>query len=368
MYDNAVDQIKGLKTAKDAVELPFHLAKVTSLSSGRAYVQFYGDSSPSTKLYPYLEGYKPTVGDDVLMLRQGSTYIIAGKVSKDNITNNYYLLKSDADGLYLTQAAADLLYDPIGSAEIIYQLRRAKNSWFFAIDSNGRLYGNNQNGQNVQFVTIGDSSNPMANIYSDGFILNHGGSLTRASNSSSSAIGSSSYPFSSGYFSTLGGNASDTSIQTLNVKDTTVFGNIIPNTNNSSNIGSSSSKQFNNVYAKQFYQNGTAISTSDRRKKKTIKDITKKYVDLFRKLRPRTFLFKDGESGRTHTGFIAQEVEEAAIECKIGSKELAFLCIDEDGGYGLRYEELIAIQTKVIQDLLDRVEALEDKVNGGGAK
>ena len=83
IYDNAVDQAKGMRQQP---VLPFRLAKVSSLSNGRAYVQFYGESSASTKLYPYLEGYKPTVGDDVLMIQQGSTFIIAGKVSKDDIT------------------------------------------------------------------------------------------------------------------------------------------------------------------------------------------------------------------------------------------------------------------------------------------
>lgn len=366
MYDNAVDQIKGLKTPKNDAELPLHLAKVTSLSNGRAYVKFYGEGSPSSKLYPYIEGYKPAVGDDVLMFRQGSTYIIAGKISKNNIIDNYHLRKSDADELYLTQEEADELYDPLGATDIVYVLRRKKDSWYFAIDNNGRLYGNNQDSNNVVFVSIGDASNPMEKIFTKELALTNGGNMIPYQNNSSD-IGSTTRLFKAGYFNKLGDPASQTAVQTLNVKDSNVYGNILPATNNSSNIGSSSSKQFNNVYAKQFYQNGTAISTSDRRKKKSIKDITKKYVDFFRKLRPRTFLFKKGESGRTHCGFIAQEVEEAASECGIDSKELAFLCIDKDGGYGLRYEELIAIQTKIIQDLLSRVEALEDRVNGGKA-
>ena len=333
MYDNAVDQIKGLKDARNNAELPFHLAKVTSLSDGRAYVQFYGDSSPSSKLYPYLEGYKPKVNDNVLMLRQGLTYIIAGKVSKDNIADNYYLLKSVADALYLTQAAADERYQPKGE---VYQRKIQNNSYWFGFnsDTSKSLYGYHLTSASPDPIELGTTSNKIGAVYA----------------------------------TTIGGTSSSNSVQTFNVKDSNVYGNILPATNNSSNIGSSSSKQFNNVYAKQFYQNGTAISTSDKRKKKSIKDIAKKYVDFFRKLRPRTFLFKDGESGRTHTGFIAQEVEEAATECGIDSKELAFLCIDKDGGYGLRYEELIAIQTKVIQDLLERVEALEDKANEGGAK
>lgn len=363
MYDNAVDQVKGMKMASAAAELPFHLAKVTSLSNGRAYVQFYGESTPSSKLYPYLEGYKPKVNDDVLMLRQGSTYIIAGKVSKDNIENNYYLLKSAADLLYLTEAAADEKYALKTDTENIYILRRQANSWYFAIDNNGRLYGNNQNSSNVQFVSIGDASNPMKHVYTQGLTLTNGGDLL-PTQANGSTIGDASHLFAGGYFTTLGDNSLSYSIQNLNARNVKCFGNVVPYQNNTINIGTSSSNQFNNVYAKQFYQNGTAISTSDKRKKKSIKDLAKQYIEFFKNLRPRTFKFKDGESDRIHTGFIAQEVEEAAGAAGIDNKNLAFLCIDKDGSYGLRYEELIAVQTAVIQDLLKRVEVLEIKVNG----
>lgn len=326
IYDNAVDQAKGMKQQP---VLPFRLAKVTSIDNGRAYVQFYGESSASTKLYPYLAGYKPKVGDDVLMIQQGSTFIIAGKVSKDNIVDNYYLMKSAADALYLTEAAADAKYQPKGD---VYQRKIQNNSYWFGFnsDTSKSLYGYHLTSTSPDPIELGTTSNKIGAVYA----------------------------------TTIGGTSSNNSIQTFNVKDTNVYGNIIPNTTNSSNIGSSSSKQFNNVYAKQFYQNGTAISTSDKRKKKSIKDLAKQYIEFFKNLRPRTFKFKDGESDRTHTGFIAQEVEEAAGAAGIDNKDLAFLCIDKDGSYGLRYEELIAVQTAVIQDLLKRVEVLEIKVNG----
>lgn len=325
IYDNAVEQAKGMRQQP---VLPFRLAKVTSIDNGRAYVQFYGESSASTKLYPYLAGYKPTVGDDVLMIQQGSTFIIAGKVSKDNIVDNYYLLKSAADALYLTEAAADAKYQPKGDT---YQRQIRNDSYWFGFNSgtSKSLYGYHLTSTSPDPIELGTPSNKIGAVYA----------------------------------TTIGGTSSNNSIQTFNVKDTNVYGNTVPATTNSSNIGSSS-KQFNNVYAKQFYQNGTAISTSDKRKKKSIKDLAKQYIEFFKNLRPRTFKFKGGESDRTHTGFIAQEVEEAAGAAGIDNKDLAFLCIDKDGSYGLRYEELIAVQTAVIQDLLKRVEVLEIKVNG----
>ena len=324
IYESAIDQVKGLKGENAVV---FRLAEVSSLSNGRAYVQFYGESAASTKLYPYIEGYKPTVGDKVLMIAQGDTFIIAGKISKDNVTNNYYLTKGDADSTFLTEAQADARYAPI-SGEDVHTIKNGNSYFGYASTSQ--------------------------TAYVIGFANSSGTHLDLGQNSANNRFGY-------GYFDGLGGDSSAKAIGQLNVKDITIYGTSVSvNTNNSVNVGTSS-KQLNNVYAKQFYQNGTAISTSDKRKKTGIKGITKKYIDFFRKLRPVLFRFKDGESGRLHSGFIAQEVEQAAEEAGIESKDLAFLCIDEEGNYGLRYEELIALQTQIIQDLLVRVEILEGR-------
>ena len=353
LYDNAVDQVKGMRQPDLVV---FRLAEVSSLSNGRAYVQFYGESSASTKLYPYIEGYKPTVGDKVLMIAQGDTFIIAGKISKDNITDNYYLTKGAADSTYLTEAQADEKYEPIGGAD---PYRLVKGNYHFWLTSDGCLKGNQQVSP-YKAVTLGESGTlPFGQVFTEGITLGSGGKILAYSNNSE--LGSTSKLFKYGYFDTLGDPAIGTCIQQLNARNMTIYGtSIAVNNTNSVNVGTSS-KQLNNVYAKQFYQNGTAISTSDKRKKTGIKGITKKYVEFFRKLRPVLFRFKDGESGRLHSGFIAQEVEQAAGEAGIESKDLAFLCIDQDGNYGLRYEELIALQTQIIQDLLVRVEILEGR-------
>lgn len=475
IYDNAVEQARNSKQ-KDIVV--FRLAKVTSLTSGgRAYVQFYGESSPSNKLYPYIDGYRPVVGDTVLLFAQGSTFIIGGKVTKDNLGPVVqYLTKAEADALYLTQTTADGLYAPVDIKNKIYSLNRySGQTWVWAmwLDTDGCLIGLKQTSP-YSHVTLGKSSNHFAAAYVDtigsdnydhavvnlyvraiknygdmvpsatntrsigsssllykaGFftalggdadassiqnlyvknVKNYGDMLPSATNTRS--IGSTSLKYKVGYFMSLGGESDANAIQTLNVKATNHYGETLPastdtyslgssskrfkdvygqnlraqylyfnnNTNvrlefsasastpviypyltNKINIGSSS-YQFNSCYAKQYYQNGTAISTSDRRKKTNIRDIAKKYLDFFKRLKPRSFRFKDGESGRTHTGFIAQEVEEAAAESSINNKDLAFLCIDENGDYGLRYDELIAIQTQVIQNLMERVERLENIV------
>lgn len=486
IYNNAVDQIKGMKPI---INIGFRLAKVSSLSNGRAYVKFYGETTASSKLYPYIEGYKPVVGDDVLLAEQGSTFIIIGKISKTNIVDNYNLTKTVADGIYLTisaaastyltEAVADNKYQPKGTGSDKIQ----NNSYYFGFSSssgntlvanttgsgtspcnlgstsypfnNGYFttLGNAASASAVQTLNVknvnlygdivpdtnnsralGSSSKKFSNVYTEALNIStviatkwqpsssysYGINATSGSSSgtftpSSSGnvhLGTASAKFGDGYFTTLGGASASNAIQTLNVKDTNIYGSTLPGSTTTYDLGSSSKRfkniygqylradylyfgtnanvnlhfdasastpviypyttnkinigsssyQFNSCYAKQYYQNGTAISTSDKRKKTNIKDIAKKYIDFFKRLKPRSFRFKDGESGRTHTGFIAQEVEEAAAESGINNKDLAFICIDEEGNYGLRYEELIAIQTQVIQDLMARVERLENIV------
>ena len=113
------------------------------------------------------------------------------------------------------------------------------------------------------------------------------------------------------------------------------------------------------VYA----QTGT-ISTSDREKKTEISYALERYDALFEKLRPASFRVKDGTSGRTHTGLIAQDVEQALRECGLTGQDLAaFVKSPRTGGgadYGLRYEELIALCIRQIQNLRARVRKLEE--------
>lgn len=145
----------------------------------------------------------------------------------------------------------------------------------------------------------------------------------------------------------------------------------------------------------QVYAVNGAISTSDRNQKNTIKELDKRYIQLFMKLLPVSFKFDNGTSGRTHIGFISQDVEAAMAEVGLTDLEFAGFCKDqktvpvqkatkvkalnEQTGqeewqeitytedepvegeyvYSLRYEEFIALNTAVIQNLIKRVESLE---------
>ena len=164
-----------------------------------------------------------------------------------------------------------------------------------------------------------------------------------------------------------------------------------PDVNGNLQLGSSNHR-WGTVYA----TNGT-ISTSDRNMKNSIQRLDDRYIQMFMKLLPVSFKFNDGTSGRTHIGFIAQDVESAMQEAGLTDIEFAGVCRDQktipvektqevesinpetgeleyktviytenkpvDGEYiySLRYEEFIALNTLMIQKLMERVDALEAK-------
>ena len=87
---------------------------------------------------------------------------------------------------------------------------------------------------------------------------------------------------------------------------------------------------------------------------------------MFDNLRPVTYKYNNGTSNRLHTGFIAQEVQEALDKANINSKDFAGLVIfdrdTENELWTLRYEEFIALNTAEIQKLKTRIAELEFKL------
>lgn len=122
-----------------------------------------------------------------------------------------------------------------------------------------------------------------------------------------------------------------------------------------------SNRRFRNVYS----TNGVS-TTSDRNRKHDIKILDDKYIQLFDKLHPVSYVLNDGGE-RTHVGFISQDVENAMEEIGMSSMDFAGFCkdriLDDDGNplldengneqnyYSLRYSEFIAINTAKIKQL-----------------
>lgn len=117
--------------------------------------------------------------------------------------------------------------------------------------------------------------------------------------------------------------------------------------------------------------NGSSISTtSDANKKHNIQLISIEYETLFNNLIPRLYQYNDGTSNRIHTGFIAQEVEQAILAADLTTQDLAaYMQVtskaengEEESYLTLRYEEFIALNTYMIQKQQKRIDELETAV------
>lgn len=102
--------------------------------------------------------------------------------------------------------------------------------------------------------------------------------------------------------------------------------------------------------------------TSDADKKNSIEELPEKYTALFDNLKPVRYKYNDGTSDRYHTGFIAQDVEQALADSGIDSKDFAGFIKDENGDCFLRYEEFIALAVNEIQSLKKKNSDLENRV------
>ena len=136
-------------------------------------------------------------------------------------------------------------------------------------------------------------------------------------------------------------------------------GNFIPGTDGLKNFGNVS-KRFNAFFA----STGT-IQTSDKQDKEDIL-LSSLGLNFINKLKPSSYKMKQNESGRTHYGLIAQDIENILSEFNIKLDDFAPVTktkIEEDGNeryrYGLRYQEFLAPIIKAIQELSAKVNALE---------
>lgn len=130
------------------------------------------------------------------------------------------------------------------------------------------------------------------------------------------------------------------------------------------------------VYGTLYAPDG-AVSTSDRRYKKDIQEVSENEVDFILGLSAKKFKLINGTSDRYHYGFIAQDVEQTMNDTigdvgllvkseSISSDDQDYVPVDFSNKktfqYGLRYDEFIAPIIKTIQYLNDRVSNLENKL------
>lgn len=102
-----------------------------------------------------------------------------------------------------------------------------------------------------------------------------------------------------------------------------------------------------------FSQNALTV-TSDRRLKDNIQ-VTDLGTDFIKSLNPVKYTWKDEKE--THYGFIAQDVESV-----LNGKEFGGLVYDKDTDkYMMRYDELMSPLVKTVQELISKVEVLENR-------
>jgi len=163
------------------------------------------------------------------------------------------------------------------------------------------------------------------------------------------------------------GSASNTFRQGGGSTNIDVKGNMLPSADATYDLGSTTIR-WDSVWAERLYSASGTVTDSDKKKKKTIQPIGRKYSALFDKLRPVTFKYKNGSSGRKHIGLIAGEVKEAIESSGLSTQDCAAYCSWQDGkgkeSSGIRYDELVSLLIYEIQQLKKRVNDLEGKMNG----
>ena len=134
-------------------------------------------------------------------------------------------------------------------------------------------------------------------------------------------------------------------------------GDFAPNADNRYNLGAP------NFVWSAIYCSTNELNGSDRNIKNSIEALPVKYVRMFELVEPKRYKLNSGTSGRYHTGFIAQEVEDAMRACGIDSQEFAGWAAAklDDGSetYFLRYSEFIPILWAKVREQEARIRRLE---------
>lgn len=145
------------------------------------------------------------------------------------------------------------------------------------------------------------------------------------------------------------------------------MGNLYPDGNDYT-IGAYGAMWLQGWFTEVKYGTNGSNSLSDRTVKTNISDLNniEQYSLLFDYLDPVKYQFIEGTSGRYHTGFISQDVEQAIEKAGLTTQDFAGFVKDKDDDgnehYYLRYEEFIALNTDQIQKLKKRIAELEKQI------
>lgn len=257
------------------------------------------------------------------------------------------------------------------------------------MQNNSAIWAKNTSGENCVLIYLSNSNNCNINYTGSGnTTLYCSGtgvvSVMRKSNATNGVL-DLGYGYNSSYASVVRSYFSDNAVHDILVRSA-----------NGLNVsigwaGATGYSSTLNLRGGSIQCNGSTSWTSDSNLKKDIVEFDDRYDDFFDSLKPTTYKYILGTSGRNHSGFVAQEVEEALEESGLTTQEFAGLVItpiseeyeeDEDGNrinielsesnyllnkdiheqYNLAYTEFIALNTWQIQKLKKRVSKLEEQI------
>lgn len=109
----------------------------------------------------------------------------------------------------------------------------------------------------------------------------------------------------------------------------------------------------------QAFVSGGVVQSSDERKK-DVREWDSRYDELFDRLEPIMFTWRDYETDKTHIGVSAQRTERALNE--LGIDGIVYGTGEEDKPYSVAYHEIAMLAVKRVHDLEKRLEEAERKI------
>ena len=310
-------------------------------------------------------------------------YGVNGWIATDNLTNDGTTVNTNSDmsinGVTVGKGGGNIISNTASGSD--------------ALNSNTTGVQNTASGnQALNANTTGNNNTASGNyaLYSNtlGYANTASGNEALSSNTTGSQNTASGnlalYSNTTGYNNTASGNAALASNTTgyentasgnyaLNSNTTgfqnTAFGfqALSANTTESNNIGIGYDAQVSNSTGSNQVRIGNTwiayagiqvawTTTSDKRWKSDIQN-SSLGLNFISKLRPVSYYRNNDESKKIEYGFIAQELE-AALDNE-GAKNNGIISIDDQGMYGVRYNDLIAPMVKAIQEQQEMINTLQ---------
>lgn len=153
-------------------------------------------------------------------------------------------------------------------------------------------------------------------------------------------------------------------------------GSIIPEVGGNGDLGSTANYWDGGYFDKLYSTSGEAGTRSDIKAKNSINYDISKYDSIFDNLKPVSYKYNSGTSGRTHLGFIAQDIQEAISAANLTDKDCSIVVIDGEGFdktegkvideakayYYIRPGQLHALEVRQIQLLKAQVKQQAEEI------